>query len=149
MTASDMRSERQEAFERALRASGMRMTHQRLEVIAELASSREHPSVEAVFRAVRQRVPTISLDTVYRTLATLADRGLIDRLPVPGPVRFDPDCSPHHHFVCIRCGRVDDIDHETVPALKAPGDVPGVGTVTSARLELRGVCEACARSERH
>lgn len=144
MLTSDALQERKAAFERALRADGMRMTHQRLEVIAELAASEAHPSVEDVFRAVRVRVPTIALDTVYRTLATLAEKGLIERVPLPGPARFDPDAGTHHHFVCTRCGRILDVEPDTLPPVTAPAGVPGVGTVTSARYDLRGLCETCA-----
>ena len=147
MLTSDALQERKAAFERALRADGMRMTHQRLEVIAELAASEAHPSVEDVFRAVRVRVPTIALDTVYRTLATLAEKGLIERVPLPGPARFDPDAGDHHHFVCTRCGRILDVEPDTLPAVSVPEGIPGVGKVVSARLELRGLCGQCTRGE--
>ena len=51
------------------------------------------------------RVPTISLDTVYRTVATLADLGLVRRVALtPGPARYDANTTRHHHFVCTRCG---------------------------------------------
>jgi Fur family peroxide stress response transcriptional regulator len=136
--------ERKRTFETALRTDGMRMTHQRLEVIAELASADTHPSVDDVFRAVRARVPSISVDTVYRTLATLADKGLIERLPVVGPARFDPDAEAHHHFMCTRCGRMEDVDPAAMPPIRVPDALLGIGVVEAARLELRGLCDACA-----
>lgn len=143
-TMTGTTTEREREFAGALRADGLRMTHQRLEVIRELASATHHPDADALFRAVRERVPTISLDTVYRTLSTLAARGLIERIEAPGGARFDPDVSMHHHFICVRCGRILDLGIDDVGAVTVPDGLPEVAEVTSLRLELKGVCAACA-----
>lgn len=140
-------SEREQAFAEALKADGLRMTHQRLEVIRELASATHHPDADELFRAVRKRVPTISRDTVYRTLSTLASRGLIERIAAKGAARFDPDVSMHHHFECVRCGRILDLGTDDLGGLDIPADLSGVGEVTSVRLEIKGVCAACTASD--
>ncbi|MHB1450887.1 MAG: Fur family transcriptional regulator [Coriobacteriia bacterium] len=137
-------SERERAFADALKADGLRMTHQRLEVIRELASATHHPDADELFCAVRERVPTISRDTVYRTLSTLSSRGLIERIAAPGATRFDPDVSMHHHFACVRCGRILDLGTDDLGGLEIPADLSGVGEVTSVRLEIKGVCAECA-----
>ena len=144
MHSRSLIDERERQFAAALKADGLRMTHQRLEVIRELARATDHPDADTIFRAVRDRVPTISLDTVYRTLGTLEARGLIERIEAPGAARFDPDASAHHHFVCVRCGRIVDIGIEALGAVTVPEDVARVGTVTSVRLEMKGVCSHCA-----
>ncbi len=136
--------ERERAFAEALKADGLRMTHQRLEVIKELAAARHHPDADELFTAVRERVPTISRDTVYRTLATLVSRGLVERLSAPGAARFDPDVSSHHHFVCTRCGRIIDLGTEALVEHAVPSGLDGVAEVTSVRLEVKGVCAECA-----
>lgn len=141
---AELITEREHRFAAALKADGLRMTHQRLEVIRELAAAKHHPDADEVYRAVRERVPTISLDTVYRTLGTLAARGLIERISAPGAARFDPDASAHHHFVCTRCGRIQDIDIDALGPVEVPDDVARIGAVTSVRLEMKGVCAACA-----
>ena len=61
---------------------GLRLTHQRLEILRELVGAKDHPSAEMVFGRVRRRLPTISLDTVYRTLSTFDELGIIMRVPV-------------------------------------------------------------------
>ena len=66
-----------EQFKAAARNSGVKLTHQRIEIFREIASSVEHPDAEAVFRGVQPRMPTVSLDTVYRTLWMLHDLGMI------------------------------------------------------------------------
>lgn len=136
--------QRERAFAEALKADGLRMTHQRLEVIRELAAARHHPDADELFTAVRVRVPTISRDTVYRTLATLVSRGLIERIAAPGAARFDPDVSAHNHFVCTNCGRIIDLGTETLVEQTLPSRPHGVAEVTSVRLEVKGLCTQCA-----
>ena len=129
----------------AVRAQGLRLTHQRLEVLREIAASDEHPDVETIYRAVRQRVPTVSLDTVYRTLGTLAEIGAIQRVTATaGPARYDANRRQHHHFVCTRCGLVRDVVDPELDAVAEAGAGSEFGTVESVDVHLRGVCRSCA-----
>ena len=140
---------RVDVLSRALRGSGLRLTHQRLEVIREVARSDEHPDVETLYRAVRERVPTISLDTVYRTVATLGDLDLVRRVVLtPGPARYDANASRHHHYVCARCGLIRDVDDEGLDAVRAPRGTASLGSVESVEVQLRGVCVECHQKER-
>lgn len=137
---------RLQRFKGAARKAGVKLTHQRLEIFREVASSIEHPAVEAIFRAVQARMPTVSLDTVYRTLWMLEELGLITTLgPRRGAVRFDANLRPHHHFVCIQCGLTRDFVDPQFDALRAPDAVKGYGHIVGARVELRGVCRNCSK----
>jgi Fur family peroxide stress response transcriptional regulator len=135
----------------ALRDSGLRLTHQRLEVVREIASTDSHPSVESVYRGVRGRVPTISLDTVYRTLATLAEIGLVNRVSsMSGVVRYDANRSRHHHFVCVKCGSIRDVESPELDMVRAPEQTWTFGHVESVEVNFRGICSECAqKSDRH
>jgi Fur family peroxide stress response transcriptional regulator len=127
-----------------LRDSGLRLTHQRLEIVRVIAADETHPDVESVYEAVRERVPTISLDTVYRTLATLSDRGLITRVQfLPGPARYDANQDRHHHFVCTRCGLVRDIEDPGLDAIPPTLEVAQIGRPEAVSVQFRGVCDAC------
>jgi Fur family peroxide stress response transcriptional regulator len=138
-----------DVLSRALRESGLRLTHQRLEVVREIAQSDEHPDVERIYGAVRRRVPTISLDTVYRTMATLSSLELVKRVSaVPGPTRFDANVGHHHHFVCTRCGLIRDVDDDELDAVRAPRISATLGTVESIEVQLRGICNDCRQKER-
>lgn len=135
-------------FTDALRQSGFKLTHQRLEVVREIASTSAHPDAEQLFKRVRERVPTISLDTVYRTLGTLADLGLVSRVAgVGGATRYDANTSRHHHFVCARCGRIQDIDRSDVDEPHVPALVAGIGDVTSVEVRFNGVCRSCEQRD--
>ena len=128
----------------AVKGSGVKLTHQRLEIFRELAANLDHPDVETVFRAVRARVPTVSLDTVYRTLWLLHELGLIVTLgPRRDGIRFDVNLERHHHFVCVRCGMVRDFVSDALGDLPLPEGLSGLGDVLDARVEVRGVCTSC------
>jgi Fur family transcriptional regulator, peroxide stress response regulator len=132
-----------------LRDAGLRLTHQRLEILRVVAADESHPDVEAVYEAVRERVPTISLDTVYRTLATLTERGLITRVSfTAGPARYDANPARHHHFVCTRCGLVRDVSDEELDSIKPTGEVIRIGRPDTVTVQFRGVCRDCQKSER-
>jgi len=123
----------------------VKLTHQRLEIFREVASSSEHPNAEAVFRAVQSRVPTVSLDTVYRALWLLTDLGLVSTLgPRRESVRFDANLGHHHHFVCVRCGLTRDFENPAFDALRIPPAARRFGNVIVAQVEVRGVCSRCA-----
>jgi Fur family peroxide stress response transcriptional regulator len=125
--------------------AGVKLTHQRLEIFRELAASDAHPDADTVFRAVRERVPTVSLDTVYRTLWKLHDLGLVSTLgPNRDAVRFDANLDAHHHYVCVRCASVRDFECEELNDLQIPEQVRRLGTVAAAQLEVRGICADCA-----
>lgn len=135
-------------FARALRESGLRLTHQRLEVAREIASSSAHPDTETIYQSVRRRVPTISLDTVYRTLAALEELGLIHRVEaMAGAARYDPNLDRHHHFVCTRCGRIRDVYSDSLDELEVPESASEVGRVESITVQLNGVCGECQGTE--
>ena len=98
-----------ERFEQVCRDAGAKLTHQRMEIFREVAQSGDHPDAETVFQGVRQRIPSLSLDTVYRALWLLSDLGLITTLGPPrGRTRFDANLTRHHHFVCSNCGLTRD-----------------------------------------
>ena len=135
-------------FSQALRDNGLRLTHQRLEVAREIAQDETHPDVESIYQGVRERVPTISLDTVYRTVGALVELGLVNRVnATPGPTRYDGNTTRHHHFVCGRCGLIRDIYSNVLDGISAPEETCVLGTVESVKVQLRGVCRECKGKE--
>ena len=137
---------RLEHIETTVKAAGVKLTHQRMEIFREIVENEAHPDVETVFRAVQARMPTVSLDTVYRTLWLLHDLGLATTLgPQRDGVRFDANLSHHHHYVCVRCGLVRDFESHNLNSLRLPESVTHIGSVVDAHVEVRGVCALCAR----
>ncbi len=149
MTARECVDRRVKDFVEACRREGVKATHQRTEILRELVGTGEHPDAEAIYRRVRERIPAISLDTVYRTLRMMEENGVITRVgPIKDRARFDANTDPHHHFVCTRCGLIGDFRHDFVGPFKPPVEVAEVGTFDDVRVELRGVCHACRDAAR-
>jgi len=132
-------------FNEISRRSGAKLTHQRLEIFREVAQSGDHPDAETVFKGVRERMPTVSLDTVYRTLWWLKDLELIKTLGPPrARARFDANLGRHHHFICTQCGLTRDFHSEKFNKLKLPESVQEMGQAEMTQVEVKGVCHRCA-----
>jgi len=138
-----------DAFCNACHQLGIKVTQQRLEIFREVAQSHEHPDAETVFHGVQSRLPTVSLDTVYRTLKTLTELGFITTLGSrQDSLRFDAKKQPHHHYVCVTCGKVQDVEDDDLLDVKNVQRAMGAyGSVQSAQLEVRGICNACANHD--
>jgi len=126
------------------RSQGLRLTHQRLEVFRELLSTPGHPSAEDVCQRVRRRLPSISLDTVYRTIYTFERCGVVKRLSaLDERIRFDSNLEPHHHLVCVRCRQIEDFYWPDFAAMEKPEEVEMWGEIHTEHVELRGLCKNC------
>lgn len=99
------------------------LTHQRLAVYEELASRKDHPSAESLYESLKKNYPSLSLATVYKTLQTLHEMGMVIRVPSPiAQARYDACMEQHHHAVCDSCGKITDVfdpdlDKVAVPSL--------------------------------
>ncbi|MFO7732673.1 MAG: Fur family transcriptional regulator [Candidatus Aminicenantes bacterium] len=132
-------------FEAAIREAGVKRTPQRIEIYRQTAAREDHPDIETIHRKVRKTMPCVSLDTVYRTLGLFRELGLVSNVrTLSGHPRFDANTAPHHHFVCTRCGLTRDFTDPGFDALKVPEAARALGRAESARLEVRGLCPACA-----
>jgi len=137
--------QRMERFEKGLRKAGVKITIQRMEIFREAAESGDHPDAETIYKRVRKRIPTVSLDTVYRTLWLLLDLGLLSTLGASRDrARFDANMKIHHHFVCIQCGMTRDFYSEELDRLKIPDSVEAFGSIEKTHVEVSGLCRQCS-----
>jgi Fur family transcriptional regulator, stress-responsive regulator len=129
-----------------LRDRGMRVTSQRLLIERALREHGGHLTAEQVHDLVEPALPGVTQQTVYSTLALLADLGVARRVVAPGTTRFEASADSHHHMVCERCGAIEDL-HVRVPlgaatrASRESGFVPA-----SAGVTVLGLCARCAAS---
>jgi Fur family peroxide stress response transcriptional regulator len=135
-------------FREGLKQAGVKLTQQRLMIFQEVAGSEDHPDAETIFKSIREKAPSISLDTVYRTLWLLVDLDLISSLvALNGRTRFDANRSPHHHFICTECGLTRDFYFEEFDRLKIPEAVESLGQIKKTQVEVRGVCRDCSKKK--
>lgn len=124
--------------------AGIKLTHQRLEIFRELMSASDHPSAELIHKRLHKNLPTIAIDTVYRTLATFDELGLIKKLHIMNErTLFDTNLNIHHHFICTRCKKVEDIYWPDFDNTMLPEVVERIGMIQSRHLEIHGVCNNC------
>ena len=141
--------QRMARFEKACRNSGSKLTHQRVEIFREVAQNSDHPDAEKVYQGVRKRMPTVSMDTVYRTLWWLKDLGLITILGPPRErARFDANLSRHHHFVCSQCELTQDFYSDEFDNLKLPNGLLTIGRAEKIQVEAIGLCHKCATEDK-
>jgi Fur family ferric uptake transcriptional regulator len=126
------------------------MTRQRRVILEELRKIHSHPTADELYERVRERMPRISLGTVYRNLERLESSGMIRRLAYTGSqMRFDGDLHRHMHIRCIVCGRIDDLDIPPEPNECDRKILEGTGyTVIERRVEYTGLCPDCEGKQR-
>jgi len=132
-----------EAIKQSLEASGLRCTPQRYAVMAFLTEQNRHPTAVEIFEAVNRVDPRSSRATTYNNLRDLVQAGLVREVAAEGrAARFDATGLLHHHFICDRCGNVEDIEWYDVPK-PAAGSL-GERVVRECELIFRGLCAKCA-----
>ena len=122
----------------------LRMTNQRRVILEELRNVNTHPSADEIYEMVRQRLPRISLGTVYRNLEILSELSEIQKLDTGGPLkRFDGNPHPHYHIRCIQCHQVIDAPLRPLNTIEKPliGATPY--EIVGHRLEFLGICPLC------
>jgi Fur family peroxide stress response transcriptional regulator len=130
--------------------AGLKITPQRTIIYEELLRVRDHPSVDTLYKRVRAKLPNISFDTVFRTLASFNEAGIVRLVEGYGELkRFDADLSDHYHLHCIHCGKILDMEAtETVQKLKIPNELEKQFKVLSKRVVFEGICRECTTARR-
>ena len=133
---------------KTLNAAGMRVTSQRALIMEIIRQGEGHLDADEIYRRARERVPRLSLSTVYRTLQMLKKLDLVEEL------HFDEEhhhyevkpSAEHHHLICLGCGRVIEFHYPLSRYLKR--NVPEAKGFDIATTEVRmsGYCSKCRRS---
>ena len=122
----------------------IKYSRQREAIVQYLTGRTDHPSAEMVYHALRQTYPNISLGTVYRNLSLLEENGQLMKIPMDGESdRFDPNIKPHYHFVCRKCGFVQDVPMTALDSLTQLAQAHINGIVESHTLVFKGICKDC------
>jgi Fur family transcriptional regulator, peroxide stress response regulator len=132
------------AFEQACRRTGLRLTPQRLEIFRELAMAVDHPSAEELHKRLLRKYPTMSLDTVYRTLGTFTQHGFVHKVETAeSQGRFEVRRTRHHHLICSRCKEIADFSWADFDAAKLPEEITSWGHVENRNAVIYGICRKC------
>ncbi|MEW6381796.1 MAG: Fur family transcriptional regulator [bacterium] len=136
-------------FKEKCKEHHLKITPQRIIIYEELLKAKDHPSVDMVFQKVRSILPTISFDTVYRTMSTFTEVGIIEIVEgYSGVRRFDADVSPHHHFICLRCNRIIDFWDKNYNDLPLPQSMEAQHVILKKKVILEGICNQCRQGQK-
>jgi Fur family transcriptional regulator, peroxide stress response regulator len=146
MLAQAQIQERIRRFPERCRAVGLKLTHQRAAVFNVLAATERHPSPEEVYQAVRPELPSISLATVYKVLDLFQRHGFLRKVSTEQQVaRYDANVDEHHHLVCDRCGRIQDVQVPLPEAALSESQSDGFA-VSHVDVLFHGLCRECRRT---
>jgi len=141
---SEPTTNRLQDFESICHQNGLSVTPQRTAIYKELIACSDHPSAATIYNKVREYYTNISLDTVNRTLLKFQEIGLAKVVESSGqPKSFDPNLEPHHHFRCVKCGKIYDFKDKAYDALALPESIKRKFIVLDKIVHLEGICDAC------
>jgi len=121
---------------------GLKLTPQRLSILAYLEGNKDHPTAEDIYKKVSKKFPTMSLATVYNTLDMLKQKGKLAEITIdPDKRHFDPNLQKHHHLICSVCKRIADVELEFNLAL--PKEAMQDFQITGNHVEFYGICPEC------
>ena len=140
-----------ESFTSALKEAGLRFTPQRIAICKLLSESREHPTAARIHQALQAEYPSLSLMTVYNTLNTLVDLGVVNALGHAGDgnVHYDGDTSPHINLACVSCHCIVDVPSPGLTEMDAQVSATSGYKLLGARLMYYGLCPECQGSAIH
>jgi len=131
-------------FSNRCRQIGLKVTPQRVAVYKELLKTKEHPSADVLYRKVKKIFPSISLDTVNRTLLTLNEIGAAFVVAGSGEAkRYDAGAEEHQHFKCIKCKRIIDFHHKPFDDIELPAFINSKYKVLRKTVYVEGLCDLC------
>lgn len=132
---------------KVLKDRGILPSAHRVAVAEHVLFTEEHPSADQVWKAVQKRFPVISRATVYNTLNTFVEKGLLRALQLAeGRVLFDPKMDAHHHFMDEATGRIHDVPWAALE-VKNVEALEGF-TVSDYQVLLRGSVKKPSRRSR-
>ena len=135
-----------DAFVESCREKDLRLTPQRLEIFMELVQATDHPTAEILHQRLIQGMPTLSLDTVYRTLGTFVDLGLINKVETSeSQAHFEVSHVQHHHLICRNCKEIIDFQWQYVDNASLPEEVHSWGRIDRKNIVVYGTCHKCLR----
>jgi Fe2+ or Zn2+ uptake regulation protein len=141
-----MRGELLHKFRELCRQRDLAVTHQRTIIYEALVSMSGHPTPEQVYERVRQQIPSISLATVYKTINTFLETGIVHEASLHhGSIRLDSNLEPHHHMVCTKCKAIFDLEQEAIGPVLMNRTLPNGFRVQRFSVEVLGLCERCAK----
>lgn len=133
---------------RQLQNAGAKITSQRIAIMKLLEGRTDHPSAEQLFLELKSEHPTLSIATVYSTTQLLAQASMLRILSIDEKkVYFDPNTTPHAHFMCRECKKITDIPMDFSRTADQITPDLGIAEVDSTEVFYYGTCSECREKD--
>ncbi len=143
-----MIDEKVQAFIDKCKQMKLSVTPQRIVIYKEIMNNKNHPSPEDIYNSIKEENPSISFATVYNTLETFEKYGFIKKVtPLHNKVRYDPVTEQHHHMICVKCGKIFDIEANKLQEIEIPRKIIGQNMFIDYSVRINIVCAECLKKE--
>ena len=134
-------------FER-IRATGLRLTPQRMAICRILSESTDHPTARTIYKQLRKEMPSLSLMTVYNNLNALVNAGVVNTLGSVGDdqVHYDANIEPHINMACIGCHQITDLPSDTIQQVTQEVKSATDYHLFGVRVLFYGLCQLCQQA---
>ena len=123
---------------------GLKITPQRQVTFDTLVSSVSHPTSKEIYLKVREKLPHISLGSIYKILDQFHNLGVIRKVPCKNSERrYEANVLPHHHLICSHCDRIWDIPIENFASPSLPESIAGGFRISQFEVNFYGRCAEC------
>ena len=123
-------------------AKGVKPSMQRIAIMQYLLENHTHPTVDNIYSMLHVTMPTLSRTTVYNTLKLLSEKGAVLTLDIDKcQSRYDGNISLHGHFLCTKCGQIEDVFIDEIEFIKQ--FKPHGARINDIQLLYKGVCKNC------
>jgi Fur family peroxide stress response transcriptional regulator len=126
-----------------IKGAGLKPTAQRIVILKEILSRKDHPSADIIHQSLKEEYPTLSINTVHMNLESFLKKGIISKVNyLHESARFDGDIKSHHHFACLCCKKIIDIHDLKIPEITMSEKLK-VSKIFFQQLQFNGICKEC------
>jgi Fe2+ or Zn2+ uptake regulation protein len=129
---------------------GYKITPQRRGIFEILVGNESHPRAEDIYDALKERMPDVSLATVYNTLSTLKEMGMVNVLSIveDDSIRYDPTTDVHDHLFCLDCNSIFDVERDATEMSFPQRKIPGFQLIDRKQVTYYGYCAECQKKRK-
>lgn len=126
-----------------LKEHDIRPSYQRIRIYEYISSMKNHPTIDMIYKALTEEIPSLSKTTIYNTVRLFVHSGIMQPITIEDhEIRYDANVMPHVHFKCNECGKIEDFFlEETWFDFKAV--IPHSYMIQDEHLYARGICSEC------
>ncbi len=128
---------------------GVKITPQRLAVYKILAGKAKHPIINEIYEEIRRDYPSLSLNTIYKTIQLFIELGMVSQFTSrEGVIRYEVKLAPHHHVLCLKCRKIHDVFDSSLDELKVSPPLKGGFEIIRHDVIFYGYCSKCKQEGR-